>query len=449
MKTKLYLAEEINTVFNSNINNKFFFNNVAIDSREVSNRDIFFAIKGDNDDGHRYVKKVLKNKNNLAIISKGVKNNKRLIKTQNTLESLRNLASYSRQRSKATIIAITGSCGKTSLKNLLKSSLKKFGRTHCSPRSFNNHFGVPYSLANLNLSDNYGVFELGMSSKGEIDDLVNLVKPHIAIITNIGPAHIENFKNIYGICKAKAEIMNGISQNGIIILNKDDKFFNTLKKIASKKNIKILTFGFSQSDIQIRKKLRKVFFKIKNKIFHFKMKNFNKSYLYNVAATICVHYSLNHNLNNIKNNFNNFRIPEGRGNEKKIRIKNKKILLINDSYNSNPTSLNEAIHNFSLIKKNNRRKVLIMGDMLELGKRSKYYHQQAARIINKTNIDKVYCIGSEVRHTYKKLNDSKKGKLIKNISFLKENIFNLLQNNDILLAKSSNRIGLFNFFKKF
>ena len=443
MKIKLYSAEEINTVFNSNISNKFFFNKVAIDSREVSNRGIFFAIKGDNDDGHRYVKKVLKNKNNLAIISKGVKN-KRSIKTQNTLESLRNLASYSRQRSEAKIIAITGSCGKTSLKNLLNSSLKKFGRTYCSPKSFNNHFGVPYSLANLNSNDKYGVFELGMSSKGEIDNLVNLVKPHIAIITNIGPAHIENFKNIYGICKAKAEIMNGISQNGIIILNKDDKFFNSLKK-----NTKILTFGFSQSDIQIKKSLRKVFFKIKNKIFHFKIKNFNKSYLYNVAATICVHYSLNHNLNYLKNNFNNLRITEGRGNEKKIRIKNKKILLINDSYNSNPTSLNEAIYNFSLRKKNNQRKVLIMGDMLELGKRSKYYHQQAARIINKTNIDKVYCIGSEVRHTYKKLNDSKKGLLVKNISFIKENIFNLLQNNDILLVKSSNRIGLFNFFKKF
>jgi UDP-N-acetylmuramyl pentapeptide synthase len=132
-----------------------------------------------------------------------------------------------------------------------------------------------------------------------------------------------------------------------------------------------------------------------------------------------------------------------------IKINNKKIILINDSYNSNPMSLNEAIDNFSLRKKDNQRKVLIMGDMLELGKRSKYYHQQAAKILNKTNIDKVYCIGSEVRHTYQKLNLSKRGMLVKNISFLKENIFNLLQNNDILLVKSSNRIGLFNFFKKF
>ena len=448
MTTKLYSGEELNTVFNSNINNKLFFNKVAIDSREVSNRGIFFAIKGDHDDGHRYVSGVLKNKNNLAIISKGPKNT-RSIRSKNTLESLRNLASYARQRSNAKIVAITGSCGKTSLKNLLNSSLSKIGKTHCSPKSFNNHFGVPYSLANLSSDNKYGIFELGMSSKGEIDNLVNLVKPNIAIITNIGPAHLENFNNVKGICNAKAEIMNGISQNGVIILNKDDKFFNYLKKIADKKNIEILTFGFSKSDIQIRKSSAKVSFKIKNKIITFKINNFNKSYLYNIAATLCVHHYLNHNINFLKNNFNNLKIPEGRGNEKNIKIKNKKIILINDSYNSNPTSLNEAIYNFSLRKKNNQRKVLIIGDMLELGKRSKYYHQQAAKILNKTNIDKVHCIGSEVRHTYQKLNRSKKGLLVKNISFLKENIFNLLQNNDILLVKSSNRIGLFNFFKEF
>ena len=448
MTTKLYTSEEINAVFNANINKKLFFNKVAIDSREVSNRGIFFAIKGENDDGHRYVKAVLKNKNNLSITSKGPKN-QRSIRTKNTLENLRNLASYARQRSEAKIIAITGSWGKTSLKNLLNSSLSKVGKTHCSPKSFNNHYGVPYSLANLSSDNKYGIFELGMSSKGEIDNLVNLVKPHIAIITNIGPAHLENFKNIYGICKAKAEIMNGISQNGVIILNKDDKFFYSLKSIADKKNIKILTFGFSKSDIQIRKSSAKVFFKIKNKIINFKINNFNKSYLYNIAATLCVHYYLNHNINLLKNNFNNFKIPEGRGNEKNIKIKNKKILLVNDSYNSNPASLNEAIYNFSLRKKNKQRKIVIIGDMLELGKKSKYYHQQAAKILNKTNIDKVFCVGSEVRHTYQKLNHSKKGLLVKNISFLKENIFNLLENNDILLVKSSNRIGLFNFFKKF
>jgi hypothetical protein len=449
MTEKLFTGEEINVVFNAHINNKLFFNKVSIDSREISNRGIFFAIKGDKDDGHKYIKNVLKNENNLAIVSKGIKNKKK-IKIKNTFEGLRDLASYARQRTDAKIIAITGSCGKTSLKNLLNSSLSRFGKTHCSPKSYNNHFGVPYSLANLNSDNKYGIFEIGMSAKGEIDNLVSLVKPHIAIITNIGPAHLENFNNIFDICKAKAEIMNGIYQNGVIILNKDDKFFNSLNKIASKKKIQVLTFGFLKSDVQIIKNYKKVFFKVKNKIFHFKINNINNSYLYNIAATLCVHYSLNNKISFLKNTFKNFRIPEGRGNEKNIKINNKKVLLINDSYNSNPTSLNEAIYNFSLRKKKKRqRKILVMGDMLELGKKSKYYHEQAAKILNKTNIDKVHCVGSMMRYAHQKLNAKKRGLLVKNISSFKENIFNLLENNDILLVKSSNRIGLFNFFKKF
>jgi hypothetical protein len=449
MTKKLYSGEEINAVFNTHIDNKLFFNKVSIDSREISNKDIFFAIKGEKDDGHKYVKNVLKNINNLAIVSKGI-NNKKLIKIKNTLEGLRDLAAYARQRTDAKIIAITGSCGKTSLKNLLNISLEKFGKTHCSPKSYNNHFGVPYSLANLSSDKKYGIFEIGMSAKGEIDNLVSLVKPHIAIITNIGPAHLENFNNIMGICKAKSEIMNSIYQNGVIILNKDDKYFNTLVKIANKKKIKVLTFGFLKSDVQIKKKSKKVFFKIHNKIFNFKIRNFNKSYLYNIAATLCVHYYLNNNISFLKNIFNNFKIPEGRGNEKYIKIKNKKILLINDSYNSNPSSLNEAIHNFSLRKKkNNQRKILVMGDMLELGIKSKYYHDQAAKILNKTNIDKVHCVGSMMRYAHQRLNLMKRGLLFRNIRSFKENIFNILENNDILLVKSSNRIGLFNFFNKF
>jgi len=449
MAEKLYSGEEINAVFNAHIDNKLFFNKVSIDSREISNKDIFFAIKGEKDDGHKYVKNVLKNKNNLAIVSKRI-NNKKIIKIKNTLEGLRDLASYARQRTDAKIIAITGSCGKTSLKNLLNISLRRFGKTHCSPKSYNNHIGVPYSLANLSSDNKYGIFEIGMSAKGEIDNLVSFVKPHIAIITNIGPAHLENFDNIFGICKAKSEIMNGIYQNGVIILNKDDEFFNTFMRIAKKKKIKVLTFGFLKSDVQIKKKSKKVFFKINNKIFNFKIRNFNKSYLYNIAATLCVHYYLNNNIIFLKNIFSNFRVPEGRGNEKYIKIKNKKILLINDSYNSNPVSLNEAIHNFSLRKKkNNQRKVLVIGDMLELGIKSKYYHEQSAKMLNKTNIDKVHCVGSMMRYAHQKLNLTKRGLLFRDIRSFKENIFNLLENNDILLVKSSNRVGLFNFFKKF
>ena len=132
--------------------------------------------------------------------------------------------------SNAKIIAITGSAGKTSLKNLLKDLLKNFGSTYCSPKSYNNNFGVPISLSNLRADHKYGIFEVGMSKSGEIDYLSKIIKPHIGIITNIGEAHIENFKNLKGIADAKSETINNIQPDGTIILNRDDKYYDYIYK---------------------------------------------------------------------------------------------------------------------------------------------------------------------------------------------------------------------------
>ena len=131
---------------------------------------------------------------------------------------------------------MTGSAGKTSLKNILKDLLQNFGETFSSPKSYNNHFGVPLSLSQLDIKHKFGVFEIGMSKAGEIKKLSKLIKPHIGIITNIGEAHIENFKNLQGIANAKGEIINNIKKEGTIILNRDDKFFNYLSKKAKKRN---------------------------------------------------------------------------------------------------------------------------------------------------------------------------------------------------------------------
>ena len=139
-------------------------------------------------------------------------------------------AKLKRDYTTAKIIAITGSAGKTSLKNLIKDLLQNFGETIASPKSYNNHFGVPLSLSNLKTNHKFGVFEIGMSKKGEINRLSKIVRPHIAIITNIGEAHIENFKNLNGIAEAKGEIINNISNGGTIILNRDDKYFNIFQK---------------------------------------------------------------------------------------------------------------------------------------------------------------------------------------------------------------------------
>ena len=175
---------------------------------------------------------MFKKKASCAVVSNKLKKNenKKLIYCKNTFNFLNELAKNKRSASKAKIIAITGSSGKTTVKEYLGRLLSVFDETFYSPKSYNNHYGVPLSLCNLERQHKYGVFEVGMSKKGEIKKLSNLVKPNIAIITNVAEAHIENFKNIQGIAKAKSEIINNITKGGKLIINKEGKFFNYFKK---------------------------------------------------------------------------------------------------------------------------------------------------------------------------------------------------------------------------
>ena len=152
------------------------------------------------------------------------KNKYKTIKVDNSISFLNKFAKLKRGSCNARIVAITGSTGKTSLKNILNILLQKYKNTFASPRSFNNHYGVPVSLSNLNQNHQFGVFEVGMSKTGEIHQLSKMIRPNLAIITNIAEAHIENFKNIKGIAKAKSEIISNIQRDGAIILNRDDKF---------------------------------------------------------------------------------------------------------------------------------------------------------------------------------------------------------------------------------
>ena len=227
------------------------FHGLSIDSRTIKKDNIFLTIKGRNNDGVKYVSEALKKGGKYIVSSKNIKKHKRrIIKVDNEFNFLNYFASQKREKSRAKIIAVTGSAGKTSLKNLIKDQLDSFGKTFCSPKSFNNYLGVPLSLSQLNTNHQFAVFEVGMSKAGEIHSLSKLIKPHIGIITNIGEAHIENFKNLNGIAKAKGEIINNIKKNGTLILNRDDKYFDYFKKRAKFKNLRVISFGISKkSDV--------------------------------------------------------------------------------------------------------------------------------------------------------------------------------------------------------
>ena len=428
------------------------FNGLTIDTRTLKKDNLFLSFKGKNHDGNEFIYDAIKRGAGCIVSSSVIKKkNKKIIKVKNVISFLNHFAKLKREFSSAKIIAITGSAGKTSLKNMLNDLLEVFGKTSCSPRSFNNHLGVPISLSNLNHSDEFGIFEVGMSKAGEIKKLSNLIRPHIGVITNIGEAHLENFKNVSEIAKAKSEIIENIETGGTIVLNRDDKFFNYLSKKAKTFNLKILTFGINKnSDIRLKKIIKKgstskIFIIIGDQKFNLRIRDLN---IFNILSSIAVLKELGLNISAIKNKFKDIEPSEGRGKKYTILRFKKKFKLIDESYNASPLSVKNAIQKLSMIKNVKFKKFLILGDMLELGSKSIKYHKDLSKVINNSDIDKVFIKGKKTIFTYKHLNKDKRGNILQNIEDIDLSLNGLISNNDYLMIKGSNATGLNDYSKK-
>ena len=427
-----------------------FLKKARINSQEVTKNDIFFALKGKKNDGNKFVAQSFERKASLAIVSKIQKkiNLKRQIKVQNTLKFLTDVSKTYRKSIDTNIIAVTGSCGKTTLKELLGNVLSKISKVSISPKSYNNKFGVPLSLFNLKQSDEFGILEVGMDKKGEIDYLSKIIEPNVGVITNINYAHAKNFKNIKQIALAKSEIINNIRSNGFIVLNADDSFFEFHKKIAQQNKLKIISFGIKSQVADIKliyiKKFKKKFkinISLKNKKKYFYLSNDFQNNIYNTLSAVAV-ISIYKNIFKLNENiFLNFKIPQGRGDHSVIKLKNKRVNLIDQSYNSNPLSLKSAIKNYDKIDTNKSNKYLLIGDMLELGGHSKKLHRSIAPIINQTKIDKVFVKGKLMSLIFKDISKAKKGRILFNKSQIIELIRKDLNNNDYLMIKASLATG--------
>ena len=422
----------------------------TINSKEVNKNDIFFAIKGKKNDGNKYIGEAFKNKASLVVVNKVQNkfNSKRQIKVRNTLKFMTEISKIFRQNIDTNIIAITGSCGKTTLKELLGNVLGKISSVSISPKSYNNKFGVPLSLLNLKHSDEFGVLEVGMDKKGEIDNLTNIIKPNVGLITNINYAHAKNFKNIKQIALAKAEIIKNILPNGFVVLNADDSFFKLHKKIAENNNINVISFGIKTKKANVKlfniKKVKKAFkikVKLNDKFKYFIISNNFQSNIYNILSALSVISIYKDVLKLNEKIFLDFRSPAGRGDHSTIKIGNKKINLIDESYNSNPLSLKSALKNYDNIDTKKYRKYLLLGDMMELGSHSKKLHQSIVPLINETNIDKVFVMGKMVREIFDNIVKVKRGRILENKSGIFELIKKDFNNNDYLMIKASNATG--------
>ena len=453
-KKNLTLSKSIKTNIlredlNKNIINKnTFLSSASINSKKINQNSIFIGIKGKKFDGNLYGLEAIKKRAVLAITNKKFKNSK-IVFQQNPLNTFNKISSTFRKSLNANNIAITGSAGKTSVKELTGFCLSKLAKTYFSKNSFNNKYGVPLSIFNAPQDTKFAVLEVGMNKKGEIDNLTKLIKPNLGLITNISYAHIENFKNLNKIAQAKGEVINNIVPGGTIVINRDDKYYNYFLNKAKNRKLKIITFSKKSKNANVvflnQKKNKKKY------LINLKINNKKKSFLiskdlYNYKENILASLSVIINYFNIedlnKNLFLNFNIPKSRGSVINYKKGLKKLTIIDESYNSNPLSFKFALEKFDTTYKENNKKFLLLGNMLELGKYSQKLHIKIAKYINQSKINKVYTFGKLTKHTFNKLKPQMRGKmLIKNMDIL--NLINKdLPNNSFLMVKGSNSTGL-------
>ncbi len=445
----------LNEKLKNKLSNKIIINKACINSREIKKNNIFFGVRGKKIDGNKYANQAIKNGASISIIDKNYgKKIKSKIKVKNTLRFFTECAAKARNSSNIIAIGITGSAGKTSLKELLGQSLSKIYNTTYSKKSFNNKYGVPISLFNIEKKDKFGVFEIGMDKKGEIDHLSKIVKPNIGVITNISYAHSKNFNNLFGIAKAKSEIIDNIIKNGSIVLNADDKFYNYFRLKGKKRNLKIISFSRkNKSNIKLEKiknfkNICALKIDINGKSKNFIIKRNLEFYIENILAGLAVIGNYLNLYDLSEKFFYNYNLPEGRGDYKNIKINKKKIHFIDESYNSNPLSLKFALKNFSKLRTGTKRKIVLLGDMLELGKFSNKLHVEAAKIVNNTSINSVYVYGKKVIDTFNKIRTQKRGKILYSIKDFSNFLNDEIKDGDYLMIKGSNSTGLNNISKK-
>ena len=288
-----------------------------------------------------------------------------------------------------------------------------------------------------------------MDKKGEIDFLSKLIKPNLGLITNISYAHIKNFKNLNQIAQAKGELIDNILPGGSMVINMDDKYYRYLLKKAKKRKLRITTYSKKKINADIillnKKKIYKthiINLKIKGEKKSFLIPNDLSNYTENIIATISIliNYFDIEKIN--KNIFLGFNIPKGRGSIINIYKGSKKITIIDESYNSNPLSFKFALESFDAGYKQNNRKFLLIGNMLELGRHTKKLHMEIARYINKSKVNKTYVYGKFTKHTFNKLKPQIRGRILTNIMDIYNLINKDLPNNSFLMVKGSNSTGL-------
>ncbi len=410
------------------------FNGVSTDTRSISNGALFFALKGDNFNGNDFAKKALDSGASYCIIDEQQsQSNARFILVPDVLITLQELANFHRKYLNIPIIAITGSNGKTTTKELINSVLGQRYKTHATQGNYNNHIGVPLTLLQMDTSVDIGIVEMGANHIGEIAELCHISSPNFGYITNFGKAHLEGFGSAEGVVKGKCELYDYLKINkGLVFINGDDK--KQVQQIGGYKKVHI----FSEEDsfnIQVSMTSETPFISFQSQGCKMQSQLIGTYNFSNAAAAITMGCFFEVSLENIKRAIKSY-TPNN--NRSQIIQKGSNTIIL-DAYNANPSSMEVALDNFNSMK--SLFKIVILGDMFELGIYSKSEHQAVIDKVNSLNFSSAYYVGP---HFYELAPDSSKASFYKTTELLRNQLQSLVFKDAFILIKGSRGMALEN-----
>ena len=424
---------------------------VSIDSRSVKTGDLFVALQGPNHDGHDYVESALKQDAAAALVHatpKSVASSAPLLMVNDTMTALQYLGVASRERTDAKIIAVTGSVGKTGVKEALKFVLAQQGVTHASVGSFNNHWGVPLSLSRMAKKTVYGIFEIGMNHTGEITSLTGMVRPHVAIITTVESVHSEYFKTTEQIAQAKAEIFSGVVSGGSAVLNRDNEFFGMLSEAARHQGVdKIISFGKHDNadvrllDVALEPEKSIVLSEIDGRPVTYTVGISGQHWVMNSLCVLAGVLAAGADVAQAAAALADLQPAKGRGEVVQMSLAGAAdghVTVIDESYNASPVSMKAALAVLGRYQPApNGRRIAVLGDMLELGEHSADSHKGLLTAIEENDIDLVFTAGVEMAHLANTLPAPLKGGHAKNSEKLAVLVVGAIKSGDIVTVKGS------------
>ena len=429
-------------------------NGIAIDTRDLSAGDIFVALPGEKADGHAFVAQAFEKGAAAALVATDfaaddVPQEAVLLRVPDVLAALETLGRAARTRSHAHITAITGSVGKTGVKSALAAALAKSGRVHASEKSLNNHIGVPLSLARMPAEAEFAVFELGMNHAGEIAALVDMVRPHCAIITTVGAAHIEHFADEAAIADAKAEIVNGLMPDGVAILPRDNQHYSRLAAAAHAHEIVDFSVDAEQgadvyaAQIHLHATCSCVTAHIGVQEVTFKIGTAGLHHVANSLAVLAAVQQAGADLALAALSLADNEGLSGRGQRHQLSREDGNITLIDESYNANPDSMAAALTTLGLAPRLGRgRRIAVLGDMAELGEDAAMLHATLAETVERNDIDLVVTCGPLMQHLHDHLPPGRMGPHLNDQDALVALLQRDLRGDDVVMVKGSNASGM-------